>query len=136
VAVGGACENERYEALLGTGFAALSDEQYRYFLVLDQACRMHKRDVAATVAGSPDAANPCIHEPYKTIAAKAPASMTEREHAYFREVRPECTAYTQAIGAAAAPGPATISGPSLGQRFLTSVAVLGSLVATLVASLN
>lgn len=135
VAVGGACEDERYEALLGAGFAAMSEEQYRYFLVLDQACRMHKRDVAATVAGSPDAANPCIHEPYKTIAAKAPTSMSSREHGYFREVNPECKAYMQARGPVAGPAP-TSSGPSAGQRLLTSVVMLGSIVATLVASLN
>ena len=134
VGVGGACENERYEALLQAGLAALNEEQYRYFLALDEACRMHKRDIAATVAGSPDAANPCIHEPYKRLAAKEPANMMGREYAYFREVDRECTAYTQANRATADSDPPL--GPSWRRRFLTSVAVVGSIVATLVASLN
>ncbi len=136
VSVGGACEDERYDALLKAGLAPMDEEQYRYFLVLDQACRMHKRDVAATVAGSPDAANPCIHEPYKALAAKAPASMTPREHTYFREVDRECKAYMQGKGAVAGPATTDDSEPSAGRRLLTSVVVLGSIVATLVASLN
>lgn len=134
-AVGGPCEAPRYKALLQVDFGTMSDDDYRYFLTLDQACRMHKRELAATITGSPDEFNPCIHPPYAVVAAVATAVMTEREYVYYREVDRECTAYHLANGIPDQEDPPPARS-MLGQRLFASVAVLGSIVAMLFASVD
>ena len=138
VAVGGACESERYKSLLQTPFASMGTVEYPYFVSLDADCRKHKRDVAAVVAGSPDASNACIHPPYAALRSKAPRDMTKREYDYFIVVDRECEAYhayVKKTGGTPPAQPAQPRRPSAGRQFLMGLTVLGSIIATLVASL-
>jgi hypothetical protein len=132
VAVGGACEDARYKALLQTDIGSRGDGEHAYFLALDNLCREHKRQLAGAVAGSVESYNACAHAPYADLAAaKTPAGMTNREYAYFVVVDRECTAYKEKGGKTRRQ-----AGPSPGRQFVTSLAVIGSIIATVVASLQ
>lgn len=137
--VGGACEDARYNSLLGTPLNSMGDLEHKYFVALDEDCRKHKRDQAAAVAASVEAYSPCVHPPYTAlVAAKTPALMTDREYRYFVAVDRECATYKNAGGtatpAAAAEPQAQQRMPSLGRQWVTALAVLASLIGTVLAS--
>lgn len=133
VVVGGACEEAQYKTLAATPISTMGDREHAYFLDLDGKCRAHKRALAGAIAGSAEY-DACVHPPYVALlAAKPPADMTKREYAYFVPVDRECAAFRQAGGAPPAP---QLEKPSPARQFLMGFTVLGSIIATLVASLN
>jgi hypothetical protein len=139
VVVGGPCEHARYKELLKTPFDTRGDREHDYFLSLDQDCRTYKRALAGTIAASAAAYNACAHPPYADlVAAKKPADMTQREYQYFLVTDRECTAYKQAQQQQQQPPQQARqrTSPSAGRQFFTGLFVLGSLIATLVASVN
>lgn len=139
VSAGGACEAPRYKTVLQGPITGMGQVEYTYFLQLDRACRAHKRSLTETLAGSPAAFNVCAHPPYAHLqSAKLPSAMSPREYDYFIEVDRECAAYTKTAGAPPvqpAQAQSSQDQPSSRQRFLTGLAVLGALIAGLVASL-
>ena len=122
------CASARYKELLQTPFVAMGDNEFDYFVRLDQQCRDYKRKHLA------DAFDVCQHQPYADLLkAKAPSDMSDREYGYFRPVDRECTASKQGAPPTQPPTPEEQSSIA---PFLAALAVVGATIANLVASLR